>query len=198
LERDISALDAWKDWEDDVIYELWQARRLDQVLGRQPDAALFTTTSMTRDEFGRNVKSQQVMTREKRQRHRKHIQQQRAAQRLQLRDDDDNNTSSNSNVAADEHAHTSDEELEVLRERHLALQKALAVALEQIDVKYTCLQNLVDLFATWQRAYPQEYQACYASLTLADLASVLVSAEMIGSLNDPWNESCGTWYLMMS
>jgi hypothetical protein len=28
---------------------------------------------------------------------------------------------------------------------------------------------------------------------LADLASVLVSAEMIGALNDPWNESGGTW-----
>jgi hypothetical protein len=173
LESEVAASDRWRDWENDTISVLHRAGQLDQVLGRQPPSTIFDRI-MTVDEFGRDIKSQHAMHREKRFRHRQLIQQQR---REAIRGDESD-------------ALVSDEEQEDFRERHVSLQRALTVAMDDLDDSYTKLQNLVDVFEEWYEMNPEEYKQCFASLSLGDLASVLVQADLC-SLNDPWNESEG-------
>lgn len=173
LEADVAASDRWRDWENDTISVLHRAGQLDQVLGRQPPSTIFDKI-MTVDEFGRDIKSQHAMKREKRFRHRQLIQQQR-----------------HETVRGDESdALVSEEEQEGFRERHISLQRALKVAMDDLDDSYTKLQNLVGVFGEWYKLNPEEYEQCFASLSLGDLASVLVQADLC-SLNDPWNESEG-------
>lgn len=176
VEAELAAADRWKEWENDMIAVLYQYDRLDQVLGKQPDPVLYDPVSSLGtlvDEFGRDVKSQATVQREQRARRRQKIRQQRETWRG---DESDGNVS--------------DEEKENLRERHNALQQALQLAMNELDSEYTVLQNVVDVFAEWRHHYPHDYKQCYASLSLADLATVLIQAELC-SLNDPWNESEG-------
>jgi len=181
IEASVASVEKQRLWEDDMVTVLFENDRLDQVLGRQPDPALFDPVmsegSMAAvDEFGRDIKSQATMSREQRARERKLIRQQRGLNR-QLRGDESD-------------AHMTDEMRESLRERHDALQRALQVAMSELDEEFVSLQNIVDLFSEWKREFPEDYEQCYASHSLADLASVLVQAEMC-ALNDPWNESEG-------
>jgi hypothetical protein len=62
--------------------------------------------------------------------------------------------------------------------------------MDDLDGSYTKLQNLVDVFEEWHKTNPDEYRQCFANLSLGDLASVLVQADLC-ALNDPWNESDG-------
>jgi hypothetical protein len=62
--------------------------------------------------------------------------------------------------------------------------------MDDLDDTYTKLQNIVGVFQEWYKMNPEEYRQCFASLSLGDLASVLVKADLC-SLNDPWNESEG-------
>ncbi|GAX18502.1 hypothetical protein FisN_10Hh300 [Fistulifera solaris] len=174
LQADVAALERWHDLEDDMTYYLKKQGRLMKVLGRQPVDTEPLADLPHVDEFGRNVQSQQSLQREKRMKHLQII----AEQRQQIPRGDD--------FAA----LLSDNEQEELRERHSALQEALSVALESLDERFTKLQWLVDDFAVWKQDYAAEYKQCYAGLSLADLASVLVRAELC-ELNDPWNESEG-------
>ncbi|GAX25100.1 hypothetical protein FisN_10Lh300 [Fistulifera solaris] len=172
LQADVAALERWHDLEDDMTYYLKKQGRLMKVLGRQPAEPLADLPHV--DEFGRNVQSQQSLQREKRMRHLQMI----AEERQQIPRGDELDSL------------LSDNEQEEFRERHSALQEALSVALVSLDEKFTKLQWLVDDFAVWKKDYAAEYKQCYAGLSLADLASVLVRAELC-ELNDPWNESEG-------
>lgn len=176
LEAQVSAVNRWKEWEDDIASVLNEHGYLECVLGRQPAANVMVITSGSQvvDEFGRNVQSQYAMQRDKRFQHRQRIREQRE---VAPRGDESD-------------AFLSDSEQEVLRERHVALKDALEVAVADLDEEYTKLQGLVDVFEEWHAAYPEEYKQCFTSLSLADLASVLVRVELC-SLNDPWNESSG-------
>jgi len=197
LEGEKSALQRWRDWEDDICSVLREHGMLEQVLGRQPEEIALPVVQKTVDEFGRDVKSQQEMQREKRRRHRQRIHQQRQGRdntSTLLTDDIKGPTvdidKSNFIRGDESDAFVSDGEEEVFRERHKALQKALTLAIGELDEEYTLLQTLVDLFDEWRKEYPQEYKQCFASLSLADLASILVQTELC-ALNDPWNESHG-------
>lgn len=174
LQADVAANERWHDFEDDAVYYLKKQGRLLKVVGRQPLATEELAELPHVDEFGRNVQSQQSLQREKRLKHLQRIAEQR--QSIPRGDESD--------------AFLSDNEQEDFRERHSALQEALSVALDSLDEQFTKLQWLVDEFALWKKDYPVEYKQCYASLSLADLASVLVRAELC-ELNDPWNESEG-------
>jgi hypothetical protein len=174
LQADVAAIERWHDYEDDMIYYLKKQGRLMKVLGRQPADTEPLAAVPHVDEFGRNVQSQQSLQREKRMKHLQII----AEQRQHIPRGD---------VSG---ALLSDNEQEEFRERHSALQEALSVALESLDEQFTKLQWLVDDFAVWKKDYAAEYKQCYAGLSLADLASVLVRAELC-ELNDPWNESEG-------
>jgi hypothetical protein len=148
------------------------------------------------DEFGRSVQSQSTLQREHRRRRRNRIRRQRGGQdrphqeSLDLLQDGDRRLSSQCWREDESDAYLSDEEKETFRERHDALLRALDVARRELDDDFTSLQNLVNVFAEWKQEYGDDYQQCYASLSLADLASVLILTELC-ALNDPWNESGG-------
>jgi hypothetical protein len=173
LESEVAANSHWREWENDTISVLHQAGLLDTVVGRQPPSTAFDDIAMV-DDFGRDIKSQHSMQREKRSRHRKRIREQREEP---IRGDESD-------------AVLSDGEQEVFRERHMSLQKALDVAMNDLDDEYTKLQNIVTVFEEWRLANAEEYRQCFASLSLGDLASVLIQADLC-HLHDPWNESDG-------
>jgi hypothetical protein len=171
-----------RDWQTDMVAVLFKHDRLDKVLGRQIDdpQTLFDplqTDIITVDEFGRSVQSQSAIQREHRRRRREKIREQRLLNELPVRGDESD-------------AYLTDEERESFRERHDALLRALDVVMQELDDEFTSLQNLVNVFAEWKEQYPDDYSQCYASLSLADLSSVLILAELC-ALNDPWNESGG-------
>jgi hypothetical protein len=176
LQAEVAALNRWNDWEDDIASVLHENGCLQRVLGRQPAPSVVdgSQTSMVVDEFGRSAQSQFALNRDKRYRRRQNIRDQRTV----------------SSRGDESDAFLSDSEQECFRERHVALQKAMDVALEELDKEYTKLQNLFDEFEKMHNAYPEEYNQCFMGLSLADLASVLVRVELC-ALNDPWNESHG-------
>ena len=149
----------WRDWQDDTVSILREANLLECVLGRQPSQEDVQVTTVV-DEFGRDVKSQFVLQRDKRVRQRRAIRGQRT-----VRDDDSD-------------ALISEGEQAEMDTRRKALQEALTVALEDIDEEYTNLSNLIAIFAKWAETYPEEYRECFASMSLADLASILVQADL--------------------
>lgn len=196
-----------REWENDMISVLYQHHRLEQVLGRQPDASIYDPLVNTVvDEFGRDVKSQFVMHREKRLNRRQRIREQRKARCIDAMAENGSaavvptgTTTATSALTTltpcgwrgdESDAWLSEDEQESFRERHDALQQALQLALDELDEEYTRLHNLIIVFEDWKDKYPEDYRECYASLSLADLSSVLIQAEMC-SLNDPWDQSTG-------
>lgn len=151
----------WTDWQDDVISILREAKLLVRILGRQPEQQqdnVEVTTVV--DEFGRDVKSQYVLQRDKRVRVRRDIRKQRS-----VCDDDSD-------------ALLSDGEQAELKTRRNALREALHVAMEDVDEEFTMLSNLIRIFSKWASTYPEEYRQCFASMSLADLASILIQADL--------------------
>lgn len=203
LMADMNCHQRRRDWQKDMIAVLFKHNRLDRVLGSQVDddpQALFdplqTDLAVAAvDEFGRNVQSLSALQREQRRRHRLRIRQQRAESRGSALERDPEMimmtmTMSRGDRDDESDAYLSDDEKENFRERHAALLKAVEVATHELDEEFTCLQNLVNVFEEWKQRYGDDYRQCYASLSLADLASVLILTELC-ALNDPWNESGG-------
>jgi hypothetical protein len=159
LKQDTSTVQRWKQQQDDVVAILREAKKLDRVLGRQPETIEEPITTV--DEFGRDVKSRHVLERETRARQRRRILQQRGGGR-----------------ATDSDALISQGEEDKARERRTALREALRVARNELDDEYTDLSNLTALFDKWAQTYPEEYKQCFGSMSLADLANVLVQVDL--------------------
>ena len=180
LQAEVAGVSRRREWERDAIGILYRHDKLDRVLGHQPDdpRSLFDPLQALPpqvDEFGRDMESQADRQRTQRVQKRRRIRDQRAP--TVIRGDESD-------------AFRSDDESETLRERHAALLEALEVARLELDDDFIHLQKLVDLFDGWRTEFPDDYRECRASLSLADLASVLILAELC-ALNDPWNESGG-------
>ena len=197
LQAQVAANSRWKDWQDDVVAILSETDQLERVLGRQSGleaAVLNATVPDGIDEFGRNVQSQYSRQREQRFRRWKEATCVSSSVPLSLApvptSPPTNTTVTGSVLDTELDRFVTEKEQEEFRERHMALQKALTVALDEVDEEFTKLQQLVDDFADWQKNYPTEYRQCFTSLSLADLASVLVRVELC-ALNDPWDESQG-------
>lgn len=202
LACDVAAVSRWRDWENDVTAVLQEHGMLEQVIGRQPPLPkpVPVSESIAVDEFGRDVKSRHCLQREKRRNQRRRIRQQRQNATHSLTDgsliQDHFDTVSSRNVHSEfirgdeSDAFISEGEQETLRERHEALGKALALAMDDIHEQYTTLHNLVSHFEKWHAAFPVEFTQSFASLSLADLVGILVQAELC-ALNNPWDESGG-------
>jgi hypothetical protein len=191
LEADRVALDRWQDWENDIIAVLYQHKLLDRVLGRQPPDIIYHDVMTTIDEFGRDVKSQHVLQREQRRRKQQRILRNRTRKQFNKFEDMNEVVSMTEDTfGTQSDGFVSDDEEDTFRARHNALMKALALVIDGIDEEYTVLHNLFALFEEWYKVYPDEYNQCYANLSLADLASVLIQFELC-SMNDPWDESGG-------
>jgi hypothetical protein len=163
LDADIASPTMQRDWEDDVCAILYQAGLVDRVLGRQPPDFVFEDTTTYVDEFGRDVKSQHAMNREKRIRRLVEIQRDVGLS---------TNNESSTGPFWDEY------EIKSFQERRTALGKALGVALKDLEEEYTLLSQLAAIFRKWRKAYPEDFKQCFANLSLGDLASVLVQMEL--------------------
>jgi hypothetical protein len=82
------------------------------------------------------------------------------------------------NVAVQQQRQRSQQTLESFYERRVALQRALHVPFETLDAEYAQFQSLVGVFQTWKQQFMDDYKHCYAPLSLGDLASVLMQAEL--------------------
>jgi hypothetical protein len=150
--------DRWTDWERDALVVLRNADLLIQVVGRQPPLELEAETVV--DEFGRNVKTQDVMARERRYQQRLKI---REIHRIDGYDSDALQTPA---------------EVEELQQRREALNQALKIALNELDDAYSSFPALMSIFEEWHKKYPQDYIGCHAGMSLADLASVLLQVDL--------------------
>jgi hypothetical protein len=153
--------DRWVGLEDDAINVLRENGLLSQVLGRQPPIPQEAATVV--DEFGRDMKSQHIMAREK-----------RARQRLQVRKERSINGDESDALIAES-------EKDELLERRIALREALKVAMNELDDHYASIINLIDLFVKWSTSYREDYKQCYAGMSLADLSSILVQVDLCSS-----------------
>lgn len=147
----------FRSWQDDCVATLYQNRRLDRVLGRQPESTLLSTASNETviDEFGRDIGSQYQRDREL-----------RFKKRLEY-------ISSNDGIIKRE---DHDE-----GERSKILQEALKAALEDLDQEYTSITHLKSIFDGWFTAHFDDYQQCFATLSFGDLYAVLVQVELCKS-----------------
>ena len=163
----------WRDWENDAVAVLQKAGRLIQVVGRQPPPE--TEAESIVDEFGRNMKAQHVMARER-----------RFQQRHKICETRDSTIDGNESDALQPPV-----EVEELQQRRDALQQALKVALEELDDTYSSLPALMSIFEEWHKKQPQDYTSCHAGMSLADLASVLLQVDLC-STHHPLHWSKGS------
>lgn len=167
-------VDRWIGLEDDSVNVLRDAGLLECVLGRQPPITQEAATVV--DEFGRDMKSQHVMAREKRTRQREKVRRERE-------------------INGDEtDALIAENEKDEILERRKALSEALKVAMNELDEQYASLINLITLFTKWSKLYRDEYKQCFAGMSLADLSSVLVQVDLC-STHHPldWRGDSFSW-----
>mmetsp|Transcript_10346 Transcript_10346/g.15221 ORF Transcript_10346/g.15221 Transcript_10346/m.15221 type:complete len:691 (+) Transcript_10346:45-2117(+) len=151
----------WTHWENDAVHVL-QSDDCIRVLGRQP-LSTHEEEVLEVDEFGRNLKSKTQLERESRHRKRDLYRQEKS-----LRGDESDALISLS------------QETE-WRNREEALRKATLVAIDTLEEKYRCSKNLISIFLKWKERDPEDYRNCHAGMSLADLAAILLKAEISSS-----------------
>ena len=165
LESEWVAQAQWREYEDNVVQVLSRYQLLQQVEGRQP--AFAANDSLvelpTIDEFGRDVKSQATREREKIFRQ----YQTNVVQQGEMFD-----------PALPISMHTEDKQRS-FHQRRQALRQALGVARDELDLLYRDVSMLFEAFQKWHAAQERDYRQAYASLSLGDLASVLVLQDLV-------------------
>ena len=155
----------WIDYQNDVVSILRQQDMLEQVIGRQPPLPPIDATSITVDEFGRDLQSQFLRDREK-----------RCRTRMEALNANSDKNSLVTFLSTQEHSNK-----EETLQRYSVLQQALRVAIDELESDYVSMLNLLEIFQKWKTAYPEEYRQCYAALSLGDLASILIKMEFCRS-----------------
>jgi hypothetical protein len=152
-------------WQDDCIAVLQENGMVHQILGRPPQTPTSTGTAQTIDEFGRDIKSQYLRDRDL-----------RFLQRQQWQSGDTTPGGSTleelCNNLCEDHKE---------RTRCETLNEALRAALHDLDSNYTTSQGLKDIFVRWKSAYSEDYQQCYANLSLGDLLAVFLQFDLCKS-----------------
>lgn len=153
---------------DDLFASLKDCSVLDRIVGRQPEPSIFLSqdTTVQVDEFGRSVKSQHILEREKRVHEREKIEQKRKHGENDKADGFDEDDWMTPNEAED------------LNEQKSSLNEALQFALSQIKPDFADISVLAVLFSDWMHHNIHEYKECYAGLSFADLGSVLLRRDM--------------------
>ena len=153
----------------DVVHVLHANQQLQQCLGRAVPESDESVSQV--DEFGRHIKSQQEVDRERR-----FVERESALTRITESPykDDDVKTDVSSTLMSPSNQ-------EEYQQRLDALQGALDVVLEQVDESYLSLKDLIQVFQQWSQKYPQDYSNCFADLSLGDMASILVQVDLVKS-----------------
>mmetsp|Transcript_7933 Transcript_7933/g.16065 ORF Transcript_7933/g.16065 Transcript_7933/m.16065 type:complete len:766 (+) Transcript_7933:594-2891(+) len=162
--------------EDDVAAILQSEGLLDSIVGRKIQLdSNSDATAPSVDEFGRDIKSAEVLARERRIIRRRRVNQESSQRRK--------GGVANDDVPSDTDADMSDNEIEEQDQRMNALDEAMLLAKSEMDDKYTSLEELQKIFLSWANQHPEDYERCYAKLSLADLAAVLVKANTCTKIN---------------
>ena len=180
--RDVSAKDQGhlRELEDDIVSLLKEETLLKTVIGRKP--VTFEDSSSSGpvvDEFGRDIRSLKSLGRSKRLWHRRKSRQESKDRRKPLASQD----STAFQCFEDTDGELSDNEFMDRGNRRHALSDAVQVVLDDLEEEYTSVPALISLFMNFANSYPEEYNHCYASLSLVDLISVLARAEICQKLD---------------
>ena len=162
--------------EDGYAEVLRRNGLLDGVIGRDPSPSLDAVgKGPSVDEFGREIQPMKALERDRRM----------AARRQKLSERRENHQGRTESQASgpfsifeDTDVEMSPNELDQQTTRLGALEQALHLAKMQMEDKYCSFQALVDLFATWKKMNLADYERCFADLSLAEMASVLVQADL--------------------
>lgn len=123
------------------------------------------------DEFGRVVSSKATIERIKRLDRRQKMQ----SQRLEMHPNLDSDISSSSCINEDNFDVS---EVDEWKQRHNALNDAVALIPNSVKDNYRSIGNLSALFDEWQRLHPEDYETSFAEMSFVKMASVLVRMEL--------------------
>ncbi|KAL7495466.1 hypothetical protein ACHAWT_004846 [Skeletonema menzelii] len=118
------------------------------------------------DEFGRVISSKATMARMKRLDRRQKMH----SQRLKNVDNDIQICINEDNF--------DEREVDEWKQRHKALNDAVALIPNSVNEDYRSITNLCSIFLEWQRLYPDDYKTSFAEMSLVKMASVLVRLEL--------------------
>ena len=126
------------------------------------------------DEFGRDLSSLSSIARIKR------WNQRRKRNLDRLRDSDVLHESQNKleqSIACSNVDNIDSAEIGEWNQRRAVLVQALAIIPELVKEDYLSISNLCTIFFDWKRMQPEDYNSCYAEMTLVQLIEVLVRLE---------------------
>jgi len=197
--------ESWKEEENDVIHWFQNAKYdgtnnwIKEIIGREIGSESHTNskdlpTETAVDEFGRDLSHLAVLERNKRVNKRRKI---RAKLKKITAPDQDFFLIAKEQVDKFIDAEFWEPaQFEEQRSRFLALINAVEVATmgSDIDDEYLSISSLCSIFVEWRNQYSDEYQQCYADLSLSDLLGILVLVEIYRDLdllgiNINWKES---------
>jgi hypothetical protein len=154
--------------QDDCIGILKDIGLLNCVLGRHSDIP--TTDGVpTIDEFGRDVRSQYLRDRDNRF--------QKRRQKIESSANSETSITWPSLSYMIQSMYEDHDE----RQRCEALHEAMKAVFHDLDQDFTNSQNLRHIFDNWRSKYADDYEQCYAALSLGDLLSALLLAGLCKS-----------------
>lgn len=157
-----------QEWEDDVANILREKDLVDYIVGRKPIDTSSSSKEVIVDEFGRDLKSSEVLARGKRHNERRRIWK-------ESRDRRQTNSSDNeSSKYEDSENDVSDNEVMDRGERRNALSDAVRVTLDELDDHYTSIKSLFEVFQTWDSRDNEDFKQCFAVLSMVELSSVFL------------------------
>ena len=135
------------------------------------------------DEFGRDITSIKRRVQQKqRQEQRLAIQQSRQRRRAGKRNGEKQQQCFWETVHSDyEDSDMECSDMDILQrqENRSLLTDAIQVGINgNLDTEYTQMESLFTIFQQWYQHYPDDYETCYATLSLGDLLSVFVQVQL--------------------
>jgi len=178
----------WREWEDDVISILAEKDVLDYVVGRQPKINNSMQSELVEvDEFGRDMRSLESLGKVKRKEKRLRVRAESKDRRqmaVRIKNGRDN-ISSKEVEYEDSDLDISDNEIMEREDRRSALSDAVKLVLSEMDDDYSTPSKLITFFQSWRKESKEEYEQCYADLTLVELINVFARAEIMEKLDLP-------------
>ncbi|KAL3794983.1 hypothetical protein ACHAW5_002152 [Stephanodiscus triporus] len=128
------------------------------------------------DEFGRDLSSMSSIARVKRWSQR----QKRCLKRLQdsKSDNEDLKSSLKRSIECSNDDNFDVAEIEEWKQRHDAVNQAIAFIPNLVKDDYLSISNLCSLFFDWERMYPDDYANCYAEISIIRMIEVLAKLEL--------------------
>ena len=143
---------------------------------------IISQSTQEMDEFGRDITSIRRRAQQKqRQEHRSTIQQSRQRRAVKQRREKDHECFWDTVHSDYEDSDMECSDMDILQrqENRSLLTDAIQVAINaNLDTEYTQMESLCQIFQQWYQNYSDDYETCYATLSLGDLLSVFVQIQL--------------------